>query len=95
MGRAAVRGPRQALFGSGGQAAYQLLARIWEALVATEHRQVTAHSSKVTAMTDNLVVSSKCGTVNHLIPSRPAADAIYGKCKVKMFAGAAIENLRV
>jgi thioredoxin 2 len=37
-------------------------------------------------MTENLVVCSKCGTINRLPPSRPAIDAKCGKCKVKLFA---------
>jgi thioredoxin 2 len=38
-------------------------------------------------MTEELVVCSKCGTVNRLPPSRPAIDAKCGKCKAKIFAG--------
>ena len=38
-------------------------------------------------MTENLVVCSKCGTINRLPPSRPAIDAKCGKCKAKVFAG--------
>jgi thioredoxin 2 len=38
-------------------------------------------------MTENLVVCSKCGTVNRLPPLRPAVDAKCGKCKAKLFAG--------
>lgn len=38
-------------------------------------------------MTENLVVCSKCSTVNRLPPSRPAIDAKCGKCKAKVFAG--------
>jgi len=37
-------------------------------------------------MTENLVVCSKCGTINRLPPSRPAIDAKCGKCKAKVFA---------
>ena len=37
-------------------------------------------------MAENLVVCSKCGTINRLPPSRPAIDAKCGKCKVKVFA---------
>ena len=37
-------------------------------------------------MTENLVVCSKCGTINRLPPSRPAIDAKCGKCKVNVFA---------
>jgi len=37
-------------------------------------------------MTENLVVCSKCGTINRLPPSRPAVEAKCGKCKVKIFA---------
>jgi thioredoxin 2 len=37
-------------------------------------------------MTENLVVCSKCGTINRLPPSRSAIDAKCGKCKVKLFA---------
>jgi thioredoxin 2 len=37
-------------------------------------------------MTENLVVCSKCGTVNRLPPSRPALGANCGKCKAKVFA---------
>jgi thioredoxin 2 len=37
-------------------------------------------------MTENLVVCSKCGTINRLPPSRPAIDAKCGKCKAKIFA---------
>lgn len=36
-------------------------------------------------MTENLVVCSKCGTINRLPPSRPAIDAKCGKCKAKVF----------
>ena len=38
-------------------------------------------------MNDDLVVCSKCGTVNRLPPSRPAIDAKCGKCKSKVFTG--------
>ena len=38
-------------------------------------------------MTENLVVCSKCGTINRLPPSRPAIDAKCGKCKATVFAG--------
>jgi thioredoxin 2 len=38
-------------------------------------------------MTDNLVVCSKCGTINRLPQSRPAIDAKCGKCKAKIFTG--------
>ena len=38
-------------------------------------------------MSENLVVCSKCGTINRLPPSRPAIDAKCGKCKAKIFAG--------
>ena len=38
-------------------------------------------------MAENLVVCSKCGTINRLPPSRPAIDAKCGKCKTKVFAG--------
>lgn len=38
-------------------------------------------------MTENLVVCSKCGTINRLPLSRPAIDAKCGKCKAKVFAG--------
>ena len=38
-------------------------------------------------MNDDLVVCSKCGTVNRLPPSRPAIYAKCGKCKSKVFAG--------
>ena len=38
-------------------------------------------------MTENLVVCSRCGTINRLPPSRPAIDAKCGKCKAKVFAG--------
>ena len=37
-------------------------------------------------MVENLVVCSKCGTINRLPPSRPALEAKCGKCKVKIFA---------
>ena len=37
-------------------------------------------------MPENLVVCSKCGTINRLPPSRPAIDAKCGKCKAKVFA---------
>ena len=37
-------------------------------------------------MIDNLVVCSKCGTINRLPQSRPAIDAKCGKCKAKLFA---------
>lgn len=60
--------------------------------VVAKHR-VTARSSKVDVMSEHLAVCSKCGNVNHVIPSRPAADAICEKCNAKMFAGPAIENL--
>ena len=36
-------------------------------------------------MAENLVVCSKCGTINRLPPSRPAIDAKCGKCKAKVF----------
>ncbi len=38
-------------------------------------------------MTENLVVCSKCGTINRLPLSRPALDAKCGRCKAKVFAG--------
>ena len=38
-------------------------------------------------MTENLVVCSKCGTINRLPPSRPALGAKCGKCKANVFAG--------
>jgi thioredoxin 2 len=38
-------------------------------------------------MAENLVICSKCGTVNRLPPSRPAIDAKCGKCRIRMFAG--------
>ena len=38
-------------------------------------------------MTENLVVCSKCGTINRLPSSRPALDAKCGKCKAIVFAG--------
>jgi thioredoxin 2 len=38
-------------------------------------------------MTENLVVCSKCGTINRLPPLRPAIGAKCGKCKAKVFAG--------
>jgi len=38
-------------------------------------------------MTENLVVCSKCGTINRLPLSRPALEAKCGKCKAKLFAG--------
>src|SRR6186997_2349568 len=37
-------------------------------------------------MTENLVVCSKCGTINRLPPTRPAIHAKCGKCKAKVFA---------
>jgi thioredoxin 2 len=37
-------------------------------------------------MVENLVVCSKCGTINRLPPSRPAIDAKCGQCKAKLFA---------
>jgi thioredoxin 2 len=37
-------------------------------------------------MAENLVVCSKCGTINRLPPSRPAIDAKCGQCKAKLFA---------
>ena len=37
-------------------------------------------------MTENLVVCSKCGTINRLPPSHPAIDAKCGKYKAKVFA---------
>ena len=37
-------------------------------------------------MADNLVVCSKCGTINRLPRSRPAIDAKCGKCKAQIFA---------
>jgi thioredoxin 2 len=38
-------------------------------------------------MAENLVVCSKCGTINRLPPSRPAIGAKCGKCGAKVFAG--------
>jgi thioredoxin 2 len=38
-------------------------------------------------MTENLVVCSKCGTINRLPPSRPAIAAKCGRCKAEVFAG--------
>jgi thioredoxin 2 len=38
-------------------------------------------------MAEHLVVCSKCGAVNRLPESRPAAGAVCGKCKAKVFAG--------
>ena len=38
-------------------------------------------------MTENLVVCSKCGTINRLPPSPPAIGAKCGKCGAKLFAG--------
>src|SRR6187200_2014252 len=38
-------------------------------------------------MTENLVVCSKCGTINRLPTSRAAIDAKCGRCKAKVFAG--------
>ena len=38
-------------------------------------------------MSDSLVVCSKCGAVNRLPPSRPAAAAKCGKCGAKIFVG--------
>jgi thioredoxin 2 len=38
-------------------------------------------------MTENLVVCSKCGTVNRLPSSRPALGAKCGKCGTQMFIG--------
>jgi len=38
-------------------------------------------------MTENLVVCSKCGTINRLPQFRPAIEAKCGKCKAKVFAG--------
>lgn len=38
-------------------------------------------------MAENLVVCSKCGTINRLPLSRPAIEAKCGKCKAKIFAG--------
>jgi thioredoxin 2 len=38
-------------------------------------------------MAENLVICSKCGTVNRLPPLRPAIDAKCGKCGTKVFAG--------
>jgi thioredoxin 2 len=37
-------------------------------------------------MPENLVVCSKCGAINRLPPSRPAAAAKCGNCKTKLFA---------
>jgi thioredoxin 2 len=45
--------------------------------------QVTWNNS----IAENLVVCSKCGTINRLPPSRPAIDAKCGRCKAKVFAG--------
>ena len=45
------------------------------------------HAEGRSKMTENLVVCSKCGTINRLPPSRPAIDAKCGKCKAKVFAG--------
>jgi thioredoxin 2 len=38
-------------------------------------------------MTENLVVCSKCGTINRLPPSRPPIGAKCGKCGAKVFTG--------
>ena len=38
-------------------------------------------------MTENLVVCSKCGTINRLPSSRSSIDAKCGRCKAKVFAG--------
>jgi thioredoxin 2 len=38
-------------------------------------------------MTEQLVVCSKCGTINRLPPSRPAMGAKCGRCGAKVFAG--------
>jgi thioredoxin 2 len=38
-------------------------------------------------MTENLLVCSKCGTVNRLPPLRPAMDAKCGRCGIKLFVG--------
>ena len=38
-------------------------------------------------MVENLVVCSKCGTINRLPSSRPAIGAKCGKCGAKVFAG--------
>ena len=38
-------------------------------------------------MAENLVVCSKCGTVNRLPAARPALGAKCGNCKEKMFVG--------
>ena len=38
-------------------------------------------------MTENLVVCSKCGTINRLPPSRPALAARCGNCKANVFDG--------
>jgi thioredoxin 2 len=38
-------------------------------------------------MTENLVVCSKCGTVNRLPPSRPALGGKCGRCRQKLFTG--------
>lgn len=38
-------------------------------------------------MTENLVVCSKCGTINRLPSSRSPIDAKCGSCKAKVFAG--------
>lgn len=38
-------------------------------------------------MTANLVVCSKCGTVDRLLPSRPTMDAKCRRCRVKLIPG--------
>lgn len=45
--------------------------------------QVTGNKS----IAENLVVCSKCGTINRFPPARPAIDAKCGRCKAKVFAG--------
>lgn len=39
------------------------------------------------SIAENLVVCSKCGTINRLPPSRPAIEAKCGRCKARVFAG--------
>lgn len=45
--------------------------------------QVTENNS----IAENLVVCSKCGTINRLPPSRPALEAKCGRCKARVFVG--------